>query len=666
MKLLSKSVLMAIAAGSIVAASCSHDAEYFDPAQEEADRKANYGTNWKNVFGNVAAEQDWNVAVSVKANIDLTGLSDAKTVRIYTGLPGGKNCRLVAEQPADKETFFFDISETSTNAYATITNSKGDFILANYYSINNGMMFVSNKVRGTRSGECPTTLGDKVTFYNWYNSPESYDLAGCSDWMDGNQHRYWEGIYPFNNEWDFMVRYSVVFDFYKLNNVQKQTGPSIKVSDIADIVGKDGMFAEQGYDAAGNCNLKHWYDRLKVQDGVEFVMESDGPMQLNFIYGATQKCNRVGYIYYKEGATTAEILRAPRYLIMEDATSTTNIKRDGASFSDGMQPAYDVNSFQNYGGSDIMFTGTQYNLVYFDENGNASYTFPQGTHIVFFGINGYNNSWKDLSLSGSDIRYSLPWMNRYFYYKWYESHPSWEEKDAATNFVTYKWNEHIVVGYEDEGGDCDMNDIIFFVDGAGKPAGRPDIGTPVQTQSWILACEDLGGSDDFDFNDVVFKVSHASGQTTATVTPLAAGGVLPATIWCNASSAPQRVGEIHTLFGYSTATMINTGDGSQVNGVVADPVTVTVPADYSITNNMGSFTLIVESGRAGNNSYAVDLTVSAPGKGSEPQMICVPGSWKWPKEQIRISDAYPEFGKWGNNYNNGTWYNSYVSGTVIE
>ena len=46
-------------------------------------------------------------------------------------------------------------------------------------------------------------------------------------------------------------------------------------------------------------------------------------------------------------------------------------------------------------------------------------------------------------------------------------------------------------------------------------------------QGWIIACEDLGGSLDFDFNDVVFGISHVAGETTARVTALAAGGTLP-------------------------------------------------------------------------------------------------------------------------------------------
>ncbi|MGN1263763.1 MAG: DUF4842 domain-containing protein [Prevotella sp.] len=661
MKFLSKSMLMVMAAGSIIVSSCSHDQDYFDPAQEEAERKANYGSNWKNVFGNVYPEQDWNLAVSVKANIDLTGLEDAQTVRIYTGLPGGKDCRLIAEQPATKESFFFDINETATDAFVTITDSNGETILANYYTINNGIMIVAENVRGTRAGECPTTLGDKVMFYSWYNSPESYDLAGLWD-----SYGYWDGKYQFQNEWDHTVKYSNVFDFYQLNNVVTETGPSTKISDLIDLVGEGGTFAERAFDADGKCNLKRWYDQLKVGEGVEIIMKKDGPMHLTFAYGATEKFNRLGYIYYKEGATEAEILSAPRYLLMSDATPIKNLKRNGASFSNCMQPAYDIESYQKYGGTDYLLTGTNYKLVYFDENGKASYTFPKGTHIIFFGINGNNNSWKDLSYSGSDIRYSLPWMNRYFYYKWYENHPSYEEQDAATNFVTYMWNNKIVMAYEDEGGDDDMNDIIFFVNGSTEQTGRPDTGSPVQSQSWILACEDLGSSDDFDFNDVVFKVSHVSGQTTATVTPLAAGGKLPVTIWCNANSTPQRVGEIHTMFGYSPATMINTGDNADINGVSADPVTVTIPENYSITNDMGSFSLIVETGSAGKNNYTANLTVSAPGKGSEPQMICVPGSWKWPKERISISYAYPGFGQWGANYGNGTWYNSYTPDSVVE
>lgn len=206
---------------------------------------------------------------------------------------------------------------------------------------------------------------------------------------------------------------------------------------------------------------------------------------------------------------------------------------------------------------------------------------------------------------------------------------------------------------------CDLNDVIFDI----LPLTTTDpVDPPIiehETYDWIIAAEDLGGTDDFDFNDIVFKVTYTSGETTATVTPLAAGGMLEAYILRDG----EQVGdEVHSMFGVPTTTMYNT---TSWNGA-ADPIEITVPKDFTMTTDgevsaMGGFTVKVvkESGETTN--------VTAPGRGDAPQMICVPSSWQWPIERTNISDAYNSFGDWGANYGKNTdWYNVRVSGKTVS
>lgn len=204
----------------------------------------------------------------------------------------------------------------------------------------------------------------------------------------------------------------------------------------------------------------------------------------------------------------------------------------------------------------------------------------------------------------------------------------------------------------------DLNDVIFDI----LPISVTDPEPPIienETYDWIIAAEDLGGTDDFDFNDIVFKVTYTSGETTATVTPLAAGGMLEAYILRDG----EQVGdEVHSMFGVPTTTMYNT---TSWNGA-ADPIEITVPEDFTMTTDgevsaMGGFTVKVvkESGETTN--------VTAPGRGDAPQMICVPSSWQWPIERTNISDAYNSFGDWGANYGKNTdWYNVRVSGKTVS
>ena len=349
---------------------------------------------------------------------------------------------------------------------------------------------------------------------------------------------------------------------------------------------------------------------------------------------------------------------------MDDGRPQGNITVDGNKLEEyeGMKLPSIVDSYEKYNGINSTLVGTTYKLAYFGKDGlgEGSYTFPQGTHVVFFIIIGNNNSRYQTSEYGYHIRYSLPWMNKMFYYKQQENHPSSMVEDAAKDFVTYKWGGQIVMGVEDEGGDDDMNDILFFIKGNVNDDDIPEIGEEPEENSWIIACEDLGDTDDYDFNDVVFKVTHVSGQETATVTPLAAGGVLET--WITHNSSDEYIGETHQLLG---AQASSTGNYPMINTskitATGTPKTVTVGANFSIAENMGGFGIIVKA-KSGDANATV---ITAPTTGAAPQMICVPDSWAWPTERTKVQDAYSDFAKWSANSNNIEWYKNADNKLVI-
>lgn len=174
-----------------------------------------------------------------------------------------------------------------------------------------------------------------------------------------------------------------------------------------------------------------------------------------------------------------------------------------------------------------------------------------------------------------------------------------------------------------------------------KPEDKP--------QSWTVACEDLGSIGDFDFNDVVFKVSHVSGSREITVTPLAAGGTMTVNLYHDS----ELLGEIHKLLGEDDVTkMLNTGvEGEKgYNPGYGSSITLSVDESFTMTNNMGGFRLEILNG---DGRFAAEI--QGPVNGDSPQMICVPGDWRWPREWQKISDAYPDFVNW-NSTNNAEWY----------
>lgn len=188
------------------------------------------------------------------------------------------------------------------------------------------------------------------------------------------------------------------------------------------------------------------------------------------------------------------------------------------------------------------------------------------------------------------------------------------------------------------------------------PTPDPDPDPVPQPQSWIIAAEDMGSTDDYDFNDVVIMVSHVAGETTATITPLAAGGTAASELWFGDES----LGEIHGMFGKTGVTgslpMLNTGRDT----AVGTPKTINVPANFSVAYGNCNFRMVT----SGKNSSVI---IDSPVEGEAPQVIIVPETWKWPLERAQIESAYPKFKDWSQNAGANTdWYNTYDDSKVYK
>ncbi len=288
----------------------------------------------------------------------------------------------------------------------------------------------------------------------------------------------------------------------------------------------------------------------------------------------------------------------------------------------------------------------------------------------------------------------------------------WVEKDGSYPCYasTFTVNGQMYLGFEDwsypTNSDKDLNDLVVAFSGYTPTIINED---PEPAATWLLACEDLGGSFDTDYNDVVFKVEHVSGQEFAIATPLAAGGTLASYIFYESPSGQETcLGEIHQLFGEAPA---ESGSYSPINvgysrGNAGQSVTFTVPADWSMSSftpdvwngntqdayyNMGGFEIrtLPMGTAAPDGTPTLDNIVSsgasripAPDQGAAPYIICLPYSydvendpeagwkstyvWAWPQELVTItpsqtdkygSGCYPEFKDWVANHTAyGDWY----------
>ena len=275
--------------------------------------------------------------------------------------------------------------------------------------------------------------------------------------------------------------------------------------------------------------------------------------------------------------------------------------------------------------------------------------------------------------------------------------------------------DHLFLGFEDwpndgQLSDFDLNDVVFAFDGC-----KPHI-INEEADKWLLACEDLGGSFDIDYNDVVFAVEHISGQPTAKLTPLAAGGTLASYIYFQdpLGSRDKCFGEIHQLFGAEPA---KSGDFEIINArrrfeKTAPTIEFEVDENWTMAYyttgesnglnignygeavNMGGFEIrTLKPGNDAPETYDISsdafsgLSKIQPSTldraDNVPYILCIPYSykhynynrtnpeagtktvcvWAWPTEFTTICNAngtsgpYKDFAGWVQKKNNNTdWY----------
>ncbi len=348
---------------------------------------------------------------------------------------------------------------------------------------------------------------------------------------------------------------------------------------------------------------------------------------------------------------------------------------------------------------------SNYRLVYYPEdqfvNGKLSpdargtYTFPANTHIAFFIITSGQyilecEGETDKKINHRRIAFSRPIMNQYIgnTINFGHSHESGSPSKMNTGngaptawapFVTYTWHGQLMMGVEDyyaesepgiEGGDHDMNDLLFRVNGDFVRNREEMSEDKPARQSWIIACEDLGGTYDFDFNDVVFGVSNVAGETTAEVTALASGGTRPVYL---ASDYPQVIdgqdvtypdnyliprgnthnGEFHSWWNNSgnTSRIINAksweGPGATVTIRVDENFSLASKNDHlrpsESDTNMGGFRVVVNGADGGITHITAPIDDESE---TAPQMFLVPNGWNWPREEQRITEVYNQFLAW--------------------
>ena len=489
-------------------------------------------------------------------------------------------------------------------------------------------------------------------------------------------------------------------NFYYLNDVYMsiEEDQQVLVSDLVPLVSKSNPDA---YFSEGIDNRTLYEDKLKPN--IEFVLIDEGPVTFTPVFYASEYDNELGYFYWfeTEGMSDEERkaarLAAPRYIFMNHTVSTYVNQTGEANIS-----VYDKNGEKHvpgrmempnwvsqdwaqnpdyglYTGSSYV-QGTTYHLAYFGEDyqeETGSYEFPEGVHVAFFFFASNKINWD--KGRGSGLFYSIEEMNlesgtndKHWYGTGGQDPVTgeWIGEDFTRpdrTAVNFSYKGTVVMGIEDN-TDYDENDILLFIS---APINPPYEITTEEENAWIVACEDLGGTYDYDFNDLVFEVGlhttitstisegnqSASGtpsiSTNVYLRPLAAGGTLPAHIYLG----EQDLGEIHGLLqsGASTSTPINVGPKGSSVTLSRDSIPVnTGDIVYNdIASVLEDIKIVVTNE---GDKDATEITAPNQDKTSNiPQMLLLPKGWDWPTEQTHIYNVYPEFEDWATDMTKNGW-----------
>lgn len=236
------------------------------------------------------------------------------------------------------------------------------------------------------------------------------------------------------------------------------------------------------------------------------------------------------------------------------------------------------------------------------------------------------------------------------------------------------------IGLDDNtsGGDYDCNDVTFalsnvrgeklipkFTEASLNSSlneetlqEHPEYSNPpsleeIKHQSWTLAFENAGMDNDFDFNDVVLKVTPNTTTHQAEVKLLATGAQRKTEVYFK----DEYLGEVHDLFGVDITTFVNTTSSTATKKAVTLS-SIPWPEDATMETQRMNFSLKVyhEDGTFDRKFSMADLLNDQ----KSPQALCVAGDWKWPKERVNVYTAYPLIGKWGVNFNNSEYSNWYA------
>lgn len=721
-----------IACVSLVAlASCQ---DYEGGYDFEQIKKASYAKDFEKTFGTVDPNQDWSMASTITANVQTSengkvaiysenpANSNAKVLASFSGKTATFNA--IKGYTQVYAMVFDDNNKVVAKGYYDIKDNQV-VIGNNALTRATSSPSLIGLYDGAQDGEADGVLVSKAVNttslvpypIEWYSGETLVEdkIHGCEYY-----------VYDYTQFKNVSSAKTTVSNFYEVSTPDFSTQverPLIEMYDLyyeyTNVNGekKPGVFAE------GVNHVTKYLGFNKEDVGLlpdAFVVSKGGePVTMTIVGLGTKLPNDVGYFYYPK-VNEADYLREDgtldldkvnKYVLIQNATYSGNPDMDNADahllygVDDNMYEHYWNDSrfqetvklagkgevkqkqvawypealFETYDYATMNYKCTKIEVPFFgdDEDPMTSsvtptYDFPADYVIGFFCIRTAlaPTDYRHINVSSASVELN------YF--------------NTAPRAATFRYRGKTYLGLEDD-QDFDLNDFLMELGGINEddedytvpditpeddpqkdpdPAPEPETETIETETSWIYACEDLGGTFDYDFNDVVWAVVNKYEITryketkepvgtpvfkSSCIRLLACGGTLPVQLFFDGKVVGGK--EIHQQFGQPEA------NGYSAN-VSPSPVEIALSTTSAIviddTFNQ-KFTLKVENKDA-SSTY---VTTPTRNENAAPQVLVLTGDWEWPKEGMPIDEAYKEFTNWTKDVTWSTWASQKTENSTV-
>lgn len=436
----------------------------------------------------------------------------------------------------------------------------------------------------------------------------------------------------------------------------------ISVENTLSVIENNGIIEAANLNTAGSGKVEN-NDSLRIT-GTTLINSNDNTWVNNGHW-------HTGYFFYH--AASDEVINNCRLTVDEDFNINLGDNPGNGNFKMDAGSGVVTKNF-NGGGN---FTATYYRTDWYQD---VTESFNGGPFFIYMGAGSVFKVIETATMNATKADYGI-YGPEEGDYAVFQAKDIVAGKDEQGYEVTYGGNlfvasdTHFANGWSGQYPYIDIKDgarIAKFGDNADihidetkcNPGYNGKKVDPDPKQYIYFAFEDLGVSDDFDFNDVVVRIGVPDENGEADVELCAVGGTLETYVF----NGDQQIGEeVHAEFGWDYGTYYVNDKGNTNKDGLVTPIkkigTVTVaagstvadlPINIHVTQN-GEERVITGPTQPQEIPFRVVVTGDAQGK------------WFWAKERINISDSYPEFGAWGANMNtNIDWYKHPVLGKVVK